>query len=126
MQMIFEGLSRDTYKEKVFYYVDFSVLKKNKEKTLKLIKDVAVEYAKNPQNSVLAITNVKDFFFDMDVLKLFKETQNISSVYEKKVAVIGVAGLLKAAYNFVIGLTQSNHPVKIFATEIEAKEWLVQ
>ena len=45
--------------------------------------------------------------------------------YEKRVAVIGMKGLQKVAYNFIVSLTQKDL-VKAFDSELEAKEWLVK
>jgi hypothetical protein len=60
----------------------------------------------------------------MDVLNAFQKSTKRTADYEHKMAILGVKGLMKAAYNFVIGLTQ-NKKVKTFDSELEAKEWLV-
>jgi hypothetical protein len=120
-----EGISTISYKDKTILFFDFSNMGKSKEKTIKLINAIGGEYARNPLNSVLALFNVKNIYFDMDILNVFKEARNQFSQYEKKVAVIGVTGLLKTGYNFVVGLSKDSSSVKIFDSELEAKEWLV-
>lgn len=120
-----EGFSTITYQNKTILYFDFSVLGKSKEKTLQLINSVGVEYQKYTLNSVLALFNCTDLYFDMDVLNNFKEVRTNYCKYEKKVAGIGITGLLKTGYNFVVGLTNRDSPVKIFDSEIEAKKWLI-
>lgn len=122
-----EGISTFNYKGKTIICVDYSGFASDKttqkEKTIKLRKSVTEEYSKYPPKSVLGIVNFNNFYFDMDVLNVFKEELVKCDPYEKKAAVIGVKSLLKAAYNFVVGFTKPNY--KVFDTEEEAKEWLV-
>ncbi|MGE5557070.1 MAG: hypothetical protein ACM3WV_00515 [Bacillota bacterium] len=122
-----EGLSLITYKGKTIVYVDYSIpgKLKSKEKTIALIQSGTDTFKKFPLRSVLAIINAESFFFDMDVVSVFRKSQNECEAYEKKVAVIGVSGLIKVAYNFIVGLTM-NTKFRIFNTELEAKEWLVK
>jgi len=119
-----EGYSVINYKNKQIHIVDYSVLNKSKEKTIKLIQYATEQYKNLPKDSVLAIVNAENFYFDMDILKVFKEEGAKTAPYEKKVAVIGVKGLIKAAYNFVVGLTRNNY--KVMNSEAEAKEWLIK
>lgn len=120
-----EGVSTISYKGKTILFFDFSNLGKSKEKTIQLINAVGGEYMKNPLNSVLALFNTTNIYFDMDMLNAFKETRNKFNQYEKKVAGIGITGLLKTGFNFVVGLNKDTSSVKIFDSELEAKEWLV-
>lgn len=124
-----EGFSKTTYKGKEIYFTDYSQFAKDKttqkEKTIRLRREVTAEYLGKPLNSVLTLLNVTDFFFDMDVLKAFKEEYiPKQQPIEKKSAVVGVKGLVKAAYNFVVGFS-SGSKVKLFNTIEEAKEWLI-
>jgi hypothetical protein len=118
-----EGLSTISYKGKTIIYINYTDLGKSKEKTIQLLIGATEEYRKYPLKSVLALTNTTNLAFNMDVLKIFKDEGKKTAPYEKKVAAIGVKGLLKAAYNFVVGLTSKTF--KVFDTELEAKEWLV-
>jgi hypothetical protein len=122
-----KGLSIINYKGKEIIYLDYSGFANDKttqkENTLKLVRGATEEYMKHPLNSILAIVNVENFLFDMDVLNAFKSESAKYGPYEKKVAMIGLKGLVKAGYNFVVGLTKKNY--KICNSEIEAKEWLV-
>lgn len=118
-----EGFSIIPYKDKRIYYVDYSALNKSKEKTIQLITHATQVYVNLPQNSVLALVNTENGYFDMDTLKVFKAEGSKTAIYEKKVAVIGVKRLIKVAYDFVVGLT--NRKYRLFDTKEEALEWLV-
>ena len=121
-----EGMSKINYKGKEIIVTDYTNVGSSKEKTIELIKGVVEEFIdvkKHSPNSILGLTNVTNLRFDMDVLKEFKEAGAKTKPFEKKVALVGVKGLLKAGYNFVIGLTSSTY--KAFETEQEAKDWLV-
>lgn len=120
-----EGLSIISYKNKSIMFIDFSV-NKTKEKTLELINAVGTESEKYPPKSILVLVNAAGFTFDMDVLNVFKDMHmKKAAPHQKKMAVIGMKGLIKAAYNMIVGLTQ-NDSSKIFDSELEAKEWLVK
>jgi hypothetical protein len=121
-----EGLSTITYKNKQIYVIDYSNIGESKEKVLQLLKDAIEEYEKKklPPRSVLSLTNVTNLHFDSDVISAFKSQREKSAPFEKKVAVIGMKGLQKVAYNFIISFTQKDM-VRAFDSELEAKEWLV-
>lgn len=119
-----EKISTINYKGKNIIYANYEPIGKDKEKVFELMACVGEAYKNSPPHSVLALINAGNIEFDMDILKRFKEAQGQYEVNQKKVAIIGVKGLLKAGYNFVIGLT-SNKTTKAFDTEQEAKEWLV-
>lgn len=122
-----EGCSIITYKNKTIIYFDYTNIGGNRQKTLDLIKEGAEEYIKyakvHGEHSILALTNVTNLKFDMEILGLFKENNNKCKNLYKKLALVGVKGLLKAGYNFVVGLTDQT--TKAFESETEAKEWLV-
>lgn len=120
-----EGFSIINYKGKNIIYANYSSLGKDKEKILNLVNTLAEEYLKNPPNSVLGLTNVTNIHFDMDILNAFKSLGKKTAPHEKKIALVGVNGLLKAGYNFVVGFNNSNK-FRAFDTEEEAKEWLVK
>lgn len=121
-----EGLSTITYKNKQIYYIDYSSIGESKDKVMQLLQGVLEEYTRKkiPPKSVLAITNVSNLHFDSDIISFFKQIREKSAPFEKRVAVIGMKGLQKVAYNFIVTLTQKDL-VKAFDSELEAKEWLV-
>lgn len=124
-----EGFSIITYKNKKIRYVDYSSAIFNgpdkKQKILELLEFATNEWLSQPPSSVLAVLNITNTGMDMDLLNAFKESSNRTELHQKKVAIIGVTGLLKTAYNFVVGLTKANSKIKAFDDELEAKEWLV-
>jgi hypothetical protein len=117
-----EGFSKVTYKNKQILFIDYSIVGANREKVIELLKAGTAEYTNQPKKSVLGLTNVTGVRFDMEMLKIFQDEGNKAAPYEKKVAVMGAKGLLKAGFNFV-ALTKPNY--KTFDTEQEAKDWLV-
>lgn len=121
-----EGFSKIAYKGKEIYYVDYSSFGFDKEKALKLLRSIPDLYKQLqvPPHSVLALVNISGLHFDTDVINAFNEERPKTVEYEKKVAVIGMKGLQKVAYNFIVSLTQRNL-VKAFDSELDAKEWLV-
>lgn len=113
-----------TYKDKEYFYVDYTGLMNSKEKIIRLIIESGEEYRKKPLKSVLALVNVGNARFDSEILRIFKENQDKSEPYEKRVAVIGLDTLKRIAYNFIAGSNKSF--IRAFESEEEAKEWLVQ
>lgn len=122
-----EGLSTITFNNKTIYYINYSSIGQSKEKVIQLLKSVIDEYTNKrvPPNSVLALTNVTNLHFDSDIINAFKQSREKTAPYEKKLAVIGMKGLQKVAYNFIITLMQKDL-VKAFDTETEAMEWLTE
>lgn len=62
-------------------------------------------------------------FFILRRSKNFKEMQEKTGPYTKKIAVVGLKGLQKAGFNTIAG-PNAKGPVKAFDTPDEAKEWL--
>jgi hypothetical protein len=116
------GLSTITYQNKMIIYLDYSGFGDDKEKAKQLIKGGTEEYKKYPPNSVLALVNVANLRFDSEMMNLFKEEQDKSAPYEKKVAVIGMSGLQRIAYNFIT--RSQSATIKTFDSEQHAKDWL--
>jgi hypothetical protein len=123
-----EGLSKITYKNKTILVIDHSSFAKDKttqkENTINLLRAATGEFINKPLKSVLTIVNVENLYIDMDTLKVFKEEGEKIRSYELFTAVIGVKGIAKAAYNFVVGLT--NPYYKVHDSEQQAKDWLVR
>jgi hypothetical protein len=120
-----DEITMRTYRNKEFFYVDYTGLHGNKERTIQLIIESGQEYRKKPLKSVLALVNVGNARFDTEILRIFIENQDKSVPYEKRVAVIGLDTLKRVAYNLIVG-TNKDVFIKAFESEEEAKEWLVQ
>ena len=121
-----EGFSKIAYKGKEIYCFNYSSYGFDKEKALQLLRSIPDLYKQQqiPPHSVLALTNISGLHFDTEVINAFSDERPKTADYEKKVAVVGMKGLQKVAYNFIISLTQRNL-VKTFDSELDAKEWLV-
>lgn len=117
-----DGISTVSYQGKQIYIVDFTNYGNTKEDTVKLITLTSEEFAKNPLNSVLALFDVTHAFFHFDTFKAFKNIEETSGTYQKKVAIIGLKGLKKTGFNSIAGKDSS---IKAFNSELEAKEWLI-
>ena len=120
-----EGISISTFQKKKIYVVSFAYSGNSKEETVSTIIAAEEEFSKNPSNSVLALINVSNAFFHFNTLKAFKDFQEKTDPYIKKVAIVGLVGLQKVGFNTV---SRSNHKgsVKVFDSEQEAKEWLIE
>jgi hypothetical protein len=122
-----EGISKINYKDKMIYYVDYTSVEDTDEKTIQLLQNVTLEYQilQLPSKSVLALVNITNRQFNIKVVNAFKAEREVTTPYEKKIAIIGMDSLQEVAYNFLIGLTLGDL-IKTFNSEFEAKEWLVQ
>jgi hypothetical protein len=120
-----EGLSHIIYKDKTIIYVDYSGFGSSKGKIIALIKEATGEYKKYPLGSVLALINIQSTMFDIDILNIMKNAKAETIPYEKRIAIIGMEGPQKAAYDFIVCLTQKEI-IKVFDSEQEAKDWLVE
>lgn len=117
-----EGISTINYQGKALLVIDFAEMGKTKETTKELINAATNEFMKHPLGSVLGLMNISKIYFHIDTMHAFKELQEKTGPYGKKVAVVGVKGLIKTSFN---AITASNKSVRAFNTEAEAKEWLV-
>ena len=75
-------------------------------------------------NAAIGLTNCAGLSFDKDILSAIKSSQDRINPYVKKIAMIGMKPVHKAAYNFLLAVT-TNKFMKAFESESEAKEWLV-
>ncbi|NLW46567.1 MAG: hypothetical protein GXY86_04415 [Firmicutes bacterium] len=122
-----EGFSKILYKDKEIFYVDYSSFGLDVYKTLRLIRYATEEYERLqlPPKSVLAIANLSGLHFDTDLVNAFREEKEKTAYYEKKVAVIGLKGLQRIAYSYVVSINSKDF-LRIFRNITEAKEWLIR
>jgi hypothetical protein len=121
--MAMDGISTINNQGKKIYVVRFSAVGKTKEETLGLISAIDEEFEKNPPNSVLALIDLKGAFFHFDTFKNFKNLGGSSHQYDKKIAIIGLLGLMKAGFKTVAS-SDKNNKVRAFDSEQEAMKWL--
>ena len=114
-----------THKQKKIVYMDFRGIKlaENKAQTLELIAQSEKLFAKSPQKSVMALTNVEDSEFDIDLIQRMREFTKHNTPYIKKSAIVGVKGIQKTVYQAVEFFSKRTIPV--FDNEEDAKDWLV-
>lgn len=124
-----EGPVTLNYKGKSIVRVNYSQFAglpraEQKEKILALLREGDETLKRYPPNTLLSLVNLSNVYFDMDIVNAFKNSNNAAAQNSlKKMAVVGITGVVKAAYNFVVGLSP-NSKIRTFATEEEAKEWL--
>ncbi len=79
---------------------------------------------KEPQKSVLAISNFENTFFNKSVIAIIKEALKKNKSYIKYTAVIGISGLAKLMFDGIVRATRRD--LRLFGTLSEAKEFLYE
>lgn len=109
------------HKGKKIILLDFS--NSTKESIQAIIAESKDFIKKQPASSALTLTDISNLHFDSDVMNMFKEFTVHNKPFVKAGAVVGVKGILKAAYNFVMYFSGRNLP--LFETREKAMDWLV-
>jgi hypothetical protein len=120
-----KGISTVNFHGKKVYMIDFADAGGSKEETIARIVAIEEELMKNPLNSVLALVNVADAFFHFDTLKTFKQFNEKTGPYIKRVAVTGLIGLKKVGFNSVTNSSNRKGSTKAFDSQQQAKDWLL-
>lgn len=107
---------------KDIYYMDFSGLKE-KADIEALIEQSKNHIRKQPESSMLTLTNIEKMYFNNDIRSLFTEFVSGNKKHVKAGGVVGVSGLAKIVYNGIMKIT--GRDLRSFNTMDEAKEWLV-
>ena len=115
------GISFITHNGVKILYEDFSQSKP--EELLPLIKQSQAIISGQPQNSILALVNVKGSNFNMEVTSAMKDFVKANTPYIKCSAVYGVEGLKEVIFNGVLSFTCRKNLV-LFKTLEEAKDFL--
>jgi hypothetical protein len=79
--------------------------------------------ARQPKDSLLVMTTVRDARYNASVLQALKELASHNAPYVKASAAVGMGGLHRIAYQAIILFSKRN--IKTFDTEPDALEWLV-
>ena len=79
---------------------------------------------KEPESSVLLITDVTDAHYNPYVVNRLKENTKLTTPHMKAYAVVGITGLMRVVLHSVVMFTGQD--IKMCDTIEEAKEWLVQ
>ena len=114
-----------THRNEVILYVDCSTIEDHIPRISHLEEEV--EYLKNqPDNSVLELANFTNIQVDIDFINQNKKIGK--TIRKQKVKKIAVFGLTASQTMFVetYKLFTNQKNVKVFKSEEEAKDWLVE
>ena len=93
---------------------------------IKRISEAAkADIRKQPQGSVLTITNVSDVNMIPEISNTLKDLAASNKPYVKAGAVLGVTGLKKITFNAVL-MFSGRRNLHLFDTMEEARDWLVK
>ena len=79
---------------------------------------------KQPEGSVLLITNVTGTRYNPSVINRLKENTRLTNPYMKAYAVVGIGGLQRVVLQSVVQFTGQD--IKMCTTIEDAKEWLAK
>ncbi|MFB6208201.1 MAG: hypothetical protein ABEJ69_02535 [Candidatus Nanohaloarchaea archaeon] len=96
----------------------------NEEEVLEAIDEMEDAVTSQPENSVLALTLVRDTSYNKEILKRLKSLTKANKPYIEKSAVVGVSGLQKVALSGVKKF--SGREFEQFDSVEEAKDYLVE
>lgn len=103
--------------------LDYSGLRDPSE-TLREIAKSKELVARQPPDSLLTLTYVRDARYDSSVIQALKDLAAHNKPYVKAAAVVGMSGIHRAVYSTLILFTRRN--IKAFDEMEEAKDWLVE
>ena len=102
--------------------MDFTNLN-NVQEIKSLINESVAHIRKQPQNSLLTLTNIEGMHFSNEIKDLFGDFIKGNKPYVKAGAVVGLSGLQQILYNGLMKIT--GRDIKSFGSINEAKDWLV-
>ncbi|MBI1854837.1 MAG: STAS/SEC14 domain-containing protein [Chloroflexi bacterium] len=109
---------------KKIFYQDFSSLFYNAQAVKDELAAVQEVVLKEPENSVLVISNFKDTQIGADLMGTLNEASEKTKNRVRKTAVLGVTGFKRTLGDMLSRLT--GQPLKYFENEEEAKNWLTE
>ncbi len=112
------------HKGKKIFYQDFSALFFNAQAVKDELAAVQEIVLKEPMDSVLVLSNFKDTDIGTNLMNDLNEASAKTKDHVHKTAVVGVTGFKRTLGDMLSRLT--GQPLKYFAYEEEAKDWLVQ
>ena len=108
------------HKDKEILFLDFSECKA--EEVVLIIDKAKSVIARQPEKSLLTLSNVTNARFDDTVSQRMKEFTAHNKPFVKAAAVVGVTGLKKIVFEAV--MLFSKRKIHAFATIEQAKDWL--
>ena len=112
------------HKGKKIFYQNFSKLFYNSEALKAELNEVQEIVVKEPMDSVLVLTDLRDTQIGTDVLSAMNAASARTKSHVHKTAVIGVTGIKRTLGDMLSRTT--GQPLMYFDDEIKAKEWLVK
>jgi len=111
-----------TYKGQNIFYMDFSNAKTQQE--VAQIIEESIAYIRNkPNQSVVALTNMENMYFNNEVKNDFLHFLKGNKPYIKISSVFGMSGLARILFNGLMKIT--GRDVRSFENMIEAQEFLL-
>jgi len=111
------------HKGNSIFRMDFSDTKSEKE--IYTIIDESINHIRSkPYASVLAVTNMKNMYFNKNVASKFTQFVKNNKPYIKKSAVFGMSGIARVVFNGI--MKAAGRDIRSFETEVEAKDFLLK
>ncbi len=111
------------YKGINIFYMDFSNAKSREE--INEVLTESINYIRyQPKNSVIALTNMTDMFFNNDIRNDFQEFLKGNKSFIKISSVFGMSGLARFLFNSLMKVT--GREVRSFENMNDAQEFLVK
>lgn len=115
------GVDFIEYKGKRILYEDYSGLT---PKTLApFLEKARTLISREPPASILALVNVTDAKFDMEVASMMKDFVKANTVFIKCSAIFGMGGLQSVLYRTIVTVTGRSN-LKVCGSEQEARDYL--
>jgi hypothetical protein len=111
------------YKGKKIFYQNFAGLFYNGAAVIEELNEVQDLVIKEPANSVLVLTDLRDTQIGGDVLSAMNAASARTKGHVRKAAVLGVRGVKRTLGDLLSRMT--GQPLMYFDNEMEAKEWLI-
>lgn len=105
-------------------HFDLSGAKDNAEECFEVIQQLGELVHKEPENSVLAVVDIRDAFLTPKLTGTIKDNASKNRRHIKAAAIIGATGMKKIIMQTVAIIVNKN--IKIFDDFEEAKDWLIQ
>jgi hypothetical protein len=113
------------HKGKQIFYCDYTNFSLVDFQALKAELDAVVDFlAKQPESSVLGLTDIRGSVASSQVIELFKKSATGTAKYIKRQAVFGVTGFKGVFFDLIVRLSGQN--ARAFEDMEAAKDWLVQ
>ena len=107
---------------KKIFYQDFSNNFFDDKKVMQELEDVQAIVLKEPEYSVLVLSNFENTQITSKLLPLFNEASAKTKSHVRKTAVLGITGIRRKLGDLLSQIT--GQVLEYFTSETEAKEWL--